>query len=183
MDIMNALVDFGSEAVLRYRTISRQQDNEVPEVFLGGFIAPHLHDQFDCPVHIEHNYLCVASNLEVAITPDLVKKVGYFRADIAMYPDGLPPVIIELKVFDEGCQPSSVLGDLLKIKKLSDICTVKGYIGVLICATTTVPLEERVRKLEETLARRMHRADPQQSADGNWRWCYGCASLSVMPQV
>jgi hypothetical protein len=68
MDIMKAVVEFGTEAVLRYRAISRQHDNALPEVFLGGFVACRLHDQFHCPVHIEHNYLVVASHLEVPIT-------------------------------------------------------------------------------------------------------------------
>jgi hypothetical protein len=99
-----------------------------------------------------------------------------------MYPDGVPPVIIELKICDEGRQPSSVLGDVLKIKKLSNICKVTGYVGVLICQTN-VPLEERIRKLEESLGRTVHTGKPQQSADGYWSWCFGCASLSEMPQV
>lgn len=177
MEIMSAVVKFGTDAVLRYRTISGRPDNELPEVFLGGSIAPHLYDQFRCPIHIEYNFLTVAKNLGVDITEDVIRRIGDYRADIAMYRDELHPVIIELKVFDKNGQPLGVLADQRKVKKLSDICAVSGYVGVLICETENVLLEERIRKLKESLGRVVYTGEPQWSADGSWRWSFGCAAL------
>lgn len=41
MEIEAAIAEFGAEAVLTYRRIARQQyDNDLPESFIGAFIAP-----------------------------------------------------------------------------------------------------------------------------------------------
>lgn len=68
MDVVESVVRFATEAVLRYRTISGRQDNGLPEAFLGGYVAPCLYDQFRWPVHIEHDYLFLVGGSEVPIT-------------------------------------------------------------------------------------------------------------------
>jgi len=49
------------QAVLTYRRIARQQyDNDLPESFIGAFIAPLLHERFKVPVRTEFSYLRIA---------------------------------------------------------------------------------------------------------------------------
>ena len=177
MDIMNAVTELGKDAVLRYRTISQRPDNELPEVFLGGYVAPRLYDQFHCPVHVEYNYLLLASSRKVQITQNVVNQIGNFRADIAIYPAGEMPLIIEFKVFDERRQPSSIVKDLDKMKTLSRLTPVRGYAGVLICETRTASLDLRIRNLEEGLGQKVHTGSRQKSVDGSWEWCFGYTSV------
>jgi hypothetical protein len=57
MNINEAIVKFGSEAVRRYRSVSGvHHNNELPEIFLGGFIAGRLHDEFNVHAHVERFY-------------------------------------------------------------------------------------------------------------------------------
>jgi hypothetical protein len=54
MDINEAIVKYGTEAVLRYRTVAALvQDNELPEVFLGGFIGHSDYGYHWQPLHAE----------------------------------------------------------------------------------------------------------------------------------
>lgn len=178
LEITNALIEFGTEAVLRYRTISGLHDNWVPEVFLGGFIAPRLYDRLSCPVHIERYYTTIAKELGADSTPDLVNEFGGQRADVAIYQDGRPRAIIELKIFDERRRPASVADDLAKAEKLAELGGLLAYVGVMICETSTAGLELRIKNLEDSLSRKVYTAYPQQSRDGKWRWCFGCSSLA-----
>jgi hypothetical protein len=53
MDIAGGVIEFGTEAVLRYREISGvEHDNELPEAFLGGFIGDRLYDRFGVHVRV-----------------------------------------------------------------------------------------------------------------------------------
>ena len=76
MDVMNAVVEFGTDAVLRYRTMSQKPDNEVQEYFLGSCIAQRLHDRFACCVQLEPLYADIASYLAVPSSPELTSKIG-----------------------------------------------------------------------------------------------------------
>jgi hypothetical protein len=61
LDFEKAVVEFGTEAVLRYRTIAEaRHDNELPESFLRGFVAMRLHERFGCQVHVERLYTAMA---------------------------------------------------------------------------------------------------------------------------
>lgn len=177
MEIMESLVEFGTNAVLAYRTMSQRQDNALPEVFLGGYIAPRLYDRFHCRVHIEENYLHLARSCGVVITDEIVSRVGYLRADIAMYPKEPPPAVIEFKILDESTPVSSVLSDYAKVKELYDTCGVTGYLGLLVCQTNLL-LEENVNKVKESLSSSLYLGQPQQSADGRWKWRFASAAVS-----
>lgn len=176
MEIEKAIAKFGTEAVLEYRAISSGLDNSMPEVFLGGFISSRLYNEFHCPVHIERHYLTVARELKVAITKEMVENVGGYRADLALYPSGGPPAIVEFKIFDEGRGLPGVLADVAKMKKLAEICPVSIHIGLLICQTN-VPAEENAQKIGRELGRPVSVGEMQRSADDRWNWCFGCASF------
>jgi len=177
-EIIKAVIEFGTEAVLRYRTVaSLRHDNELPEVFFGGFVACRLYDRFRCPVHVEHPYLTVARHREAHITPDLEERLRQLRADVGLYRQGVPPAIIEFKILDETCPFSSVVGDIQKASQLAERFKVDVYLGFMICETAD-HLDARVSKLQDVLGRAVHTGDPQKSASGEWSWCFGCCSLS-----
>lgn len=176
MQISESIVAFGTDAVLCYGTISGQQDNALPETFLGGHIAPRLHDQLHCRVLVEENYLHVVSSCGVPITDKVIGEIGNLRADIAIYRDGFPPVVVEFKIIDESTRASSALADSDKINKLSNMCKVTGLLGLLIFQNGG-PLEDKITKVEKTLRMKLQVGEPRQSADGNWRWRFACAAL------
>ena len=177
MDISSAVVDFGTEAVLRYREISGRHDNELPEQFLGGFIAPRLHDRFHQPVHIELRYTTLAEQMGAQPTPDVINQIGDYRADIAICDPLSPPVIVELKVFDEGTKISAILYDRDKAEKLLQFGKAELYLGILICETKNHELQSRVRDLETALGRKVLTGSWQEARDGKWKWCVGCIDL------
>jgi len=178
MELDKAIVEFGTEGVLRYRQISQSKhDNELPEVFLGSFIAPRLYDRFQYPVQVEKYYSVLAQEAGLDLNGNLLTEVGGLRADIVMFPPKSSAVIVELKIFDEGTQPSSIANDLSKMAKLTKSGKLLGYVGVMICEKATQDLDTRVRILEQTLQVTIHREITQPSADGSWKWCFGCAAL------
>ncbi|MBI3766931.1 MAG: hypothetical protein HY271_00380 [Deltaproteobacteria bacterium] len=176
MDIENAIVEFGTQGVLRYREISQRPDNELPEVFLGGFIASHLYDQFHCPVHIERLYLTLAMECGLGVTPELVNELGGLRADLVVYQSELSPAMIELKILDERTSPLLIDNDRLKMKKLACRTRVRPYVGVMICQTSHT-LESTIARLQTVLDRPIRTGPPRRSLTGKWEWCFGCASL------
>jgi hypothetical protein len=179
MDFEHAIVKFGAEGVLRYRTMSNiTNDNELPEVFLGGFTASRLYDTFLCSVRVEELYSAIAISRGVAITQELTALFGGYRADVAMFPTGLSPVVIELKIFDERCQADDVSRDLQKLKNLADVCDVQAYVGVMICESRE-PLETRIDRLKEALNAQVFTGETQRSSNAVWRWCFGCARLAA----
>ena len=83
MDFEKAVVEFGTEAVLRYRTIAEaRHDNELPESFLRGFVAMRLHERFGCQVHVERLYTAMALDLGMPLTPDLSVGLELDKAQI-----------------------------------------------------------------------------------------------------
>jgi hypothetical protein len=67
--LQSAIIELGTSAVLRYRTISHaKSDSCIPEIFLGGFIASQLYDRVRCPIHIERLYTRMAKDLGIPTT-------------------------------------------------------------------------------------------------------------------
>jgi hypothetical protein len=181
MVIRNAILEFGTEAVLRYREISGEPDNNVPEYFLGSCIAERLHEQFQCRVHLEHLYTDIARDLGIPASWNLTRSIGGWRADIALMQPDVPPAITELKILDEAHPPSDVENDARKLRKFAEICNIRAYVGVLICETN-LSLEEQVHKVGQTLQREVYIGNIQRSVDDQWRWCFGCSALLESPQ-
>ena len=102
MDLGEALVRLGTEAVLQYRAICLPDaDNEVPELFIGGFLRSRLRREYNVRARTEFAYLEIAEkHLQVGKTPLLVRQMGGWRADVALFPEGRPPVVTELKILD-----------------------------------------------------------------------------------
>jgi hypothetical protein len=160
LDFEKAVVEFGTEAVLRYRTIAEaRHDNELPESFLRGFVAMRLHERFGCQVHVERLYTAMALDLGMPITPDLVNVLGAFRADVAVYESGRPFAVIELKIFDAASPLPSVGLELDKAQILARFAKLRILVGVMICPIV-VSLEARIERLHDAFGGNMYIGEP-----------------------
>lgn len=177
MDFEKAVVEFGAEAVLRYRTVAEtRHDNELPESFLRSFVALRLHERFGYQVHIERLYTAMALDLGMPVTPDLVTVLGAFRADIAVYESGRPSAILELKIFDAASPLPSLGLELDKAQILARFAGLRIFVGVMICPII-VSLEARIERLHDTFGGNMYVGERQHSRDRQWQWCFACASV------
>jgi hypothetical protein len=181
MDVINSVLEFGTDAVLRYRTMSEESDNRIQEYFLRSCIALDLHRRFACCVQLEVLYTDIASYLRVPDSPELTQKFGGCKTDIAMFETGFAPAIIELKILDEDRKLKGTEDDVLKIRQLSEIRKIRGYIGVFICQTSG-SLEEQIQRLETVLNRKVYTGTSQRSHDAQWQWCFGCSLVSENPR-
>ena len=177
MDFEKAVVEFGTEAVLQYRSIAEtRHDNELPESFLRCFVALRLHERFGYQVHIERLYTAVALDLGMPLTPDLVAVLGACRADVAVYESGQPSAVIELKVFDAASPLPSVGLEVDKAQILGRFAKLGIFVGVMICPII-VSLEARIERLHDAFGGNMYIGERQHSRDRQWQWCFACASL------
>jgi hypothetical protein len=177
LDFEKAIVEFGTEAVLRYRTVAEpRHDNEIPESFLRGFVALRLHERFGYQVHVERLYTAMALDLGMPLTSDLITVLGAFRADVAVYESGRPSAIIELKIFDAASPLPSVGSELDKAKILARFGKLRIFIGVMICPII-VSLEARIERLHDAFGGNMYVGERYDSRDHQWQWCFACAAL------
>ena len=177
MDFERTIVEFGTEAVLRYRTVAEtRHDNELPESFLRSFVALRLHERFGYPVHVERLYTTMAVDLGMPITPDLVTVLGAFRADVAVYQSGRPSAVIELKIFDAASPLPSVGLELDKAQILARFAELRIFVGVMICPII-VSLEARIERLHDAFGGNMYVGERQDLRDRQWQWCFACASV------
>ena len=132
MNVERAVVEFGSEAVRLYRAMAEtRHDNEISDSFLRSHVASRLHERFQCPVHIDRLYAALAIDMGTPITPDLITFLGAHRAHVALYADGRPTAIIELKVFDETTPLPTVGSGIDKAQMLQRLGTLQIFVGVM----------------------------------------------------
>lgn len=177
MNVERAVVEFGAEAVQLYRTMAEtRHDNEVPDSFLRSHVASRLHERFEQPVHVDRLYAALAVDMEIPITPDLIGFLGDHRADVALYRNGRPEAIVELKVFDETTPLPTVGTGLDKALMLQRLGGLQIYVGVMICPII-LSLEARIERLHDALGGNMFVGERQASRDRQWEWCFACASV------
>jgi hypothetical protein len=177
LEIEKAVVEFATEAALRYRAISGTSlDNEVPVSFLRSHVASRLHDRLACPVHVDRLYATMAVEIGARITADLITAFGGARADIAIYRDERPAAVVELKVFDEVAPLPSVGTKLDKARLLARFAPLQVLLGVMICPIV-LPIEARIERLHDAVGGNLYVGERQPSGDGRWQWCFACASI------
>jgi hypothetical protein len=177
LEIEKAVVEFATEAALRYRTIAGTGlDNEVPESFLRSHVASRLHDRLVCPIHVDRLYATIAVDLGVCVTAELITALGGHRADIAIYREGRPAAVIEFKIFDEVAHLPSVGTKLDKAKMLARFAPLQVLLGVMVCPIL-VSLEARIERLHDAVGGNLYVGERQASRDGDWQWCFACASI------
>jgi hypothetical protein len=178
LEIEKAVVEFATEATLRYRAIAGiRHDNQVPESFLRSHVASRLHDRLACPVHVDRLYAAMAVELGVALSADLVTALDGARADIAIYRDDRPAAVIELGVFDEVAPLPAVGVKLDKAKLLARLAPLQVLLGVMVCPII-LSLEARIERLHDAVGGNLYVGERQPSRDGQWQWCFACASIS-----
>ena len=181
MDLPTAICDAGVEAVLKACEISGpEEENEIREEFLSALMAVNLHRALAKPVRVEVPYTIIYGECVGTIPLDTEKKIGGYRADIALYEQKgsliRPTAIVEVKKYDEGAQPINILtdldkGDLVDLGKYLPI-----YAGIFICETTGRGLEERKNDLQRP-GYQLVFSCPQVTRKG-WKWCFGCLQKS-----
>jgi hypothetical protein len=177
LDIEKTVVEFGTEAVLQYRTMaSPRHDNEVPESFIRGFVARRLHERLGYQAHVERLYTAMALDLGASLSVDLVTVLGSFRADVALYENGQPFAIVVLKIFDAASPLPSIGAELDKAQILARFAKLRIFVGVMICPII-VSLEARIERLHDVFGGNMYVGERQRSGDQQWQWCFACASL------
>jgi hypothetical protein len=177
LEIEKAVVEFGTEAVLRYRAIAGiTHDNQVPESFLRSHVASRLHDRLVCPVHVDRLYAAMAVELGVSVSADLVTALDGARADIAIYRDDRPAAVVELKVFDEVAPLPAVGAKLDKAKLLARLAPLQVLLGVMVCPIV-LSLEARLERLHDAVGGNLYVGERQSSRDGQWQWSFACASI------
>ena len=175
MNINEAIVKYGTEAVLHYRVVAGlSHDDEVPEVYLGGIIAGGIHSEMNENARVERYYMAIARELGVAVDASVIERFGGNRADVAIYRKDVPVAIIELKVFADFQSASKIVADRDKMRKFTDLCPMETYLGVLVTdAQNGQTCADRVRTLEGALG---HKFDviggAQPSVGGDWHWCF-----------
>ncbi len=163
---------------MRYRAIAEtRHDNEVPESFLRSFVAMRLHERFGHQVHVERLYATMALELGMELTGELSNFLGGLCADIAVYENGKPSAILELKIFDAASPLPSVGVELDKAQVLGRFGKLRIFFGVMICPII-LSLEARIERLHDAFDGNMYVGEREHSRDRKWQWCFACASVS-----
>ncbi len=180
MEITEAILSCGIKAVKRYTEMARpQHDNGVPECFISSLIASQLYDSDpEQVVKLERQYVDLASDLDIAMTPEERQAVLQLRADIVIYQGGRPRYLIEVKKFDEGCPVQWIDGDLHKGDQIGLNARIDVYAGVMVCETN-VPLDARKRQLEQLERCHWTFSPSIEFIDHNWFWCFACGKRSA----
>ncbi len=177
MRFSQGIVKHGTEGVKAYREISGiEQDNRIPEIFMGSWIARGLHEDFRVKARVECHFTEMARDLgHVAL--DLVNVMGGWRADVAVYEGRKPTAVIELKIHDEGGRNGLVLRDLHKMQELSKRTGIESYLGVLITDTSSEVCEMRADALARMLQQPYDDLGSSVRAAGGaagWSWQFAC---------
>ncbi|MFT8803559.1 MAG: hypothetical protein ABF812_16505 [Gluconobacter cerinus] len=173
-DYSQTIANYGAAAVKKYRDISGiRNDNEIPEIFLGGQIAIGLHEEFRLQCHVERPYLTILKELGGRIDDEVISSMGGLRSDVALYREGRPFALVELKICDErDARGGKVLADLEKMRRLSVRTQIDTYLGILLTDIDGEECKGRRNKIE-LLLKTPFTAESQlvQASHGaNWKW-------------
>ncbi len=177
MDFEKVVAGSGTEAILRYRTITGgHPDNQVPPSFIRSFIAGRLHERLGLHVHVDRPFTTIALELGMPLDKELADYLGGLRADVAVYERGRPSRLVHLEVFDSASHlpPGSAAMD--RADFLARSGQLQAVIAVMVCPFF-VSLEGRIERLHELFGGDMYVDERQPSWDDRWSWCFACAAL------
>ncbi|MFT8716079.1 hypothetical protein [Gluconobacter potus] len=173
-DYSQNIANYGAAAVKKYRDISGiRNDNEIPEIFLGGQIAIGLHDEFRLQCHVERPYLTILKELGGRIDDEVINSLGGLRSDVALYREGQPFALVELKICDErDARGGKVLADLEKMRRLSVRAQIDTYLGLLLTDISRKECADRRTIIEETLGANFSNHSSLEPAGygADWKW-------------
>jgi hypothetical protein len=187
VNVDDAIVQFGTEAVIEYRDLPAIRKNEtaIPEACLSLSIASKLIAKRQQDARVEASYPRILGQLG-ANGADITPKFGGQRADIAIYDHDVPAFVIEIKIIDEGRRPAGVIDDWKKIALLQShlkskgLPIIPGYIGALVCDTGQ-PLERAIDELSRALelpSSLVTRGVKTPALLGGWTWMFVCITLA-----
>ena len=180
--IAKSIVTHGTAAVIEYRRMTgTEQDNRVPEVFLHSWIACGIHRDFSLQAHVERSYETLAAELGKQGGADLIESLGQKRADVALYKDGAPKAVIEIKKYDEGGNDTRVQDDLAKMRSLAAGTKLEVYLAVLVTDIRRKQGGDRVKALADSLGGIFDELGPPQVANegkADWSWFFACGAFS-----
>jgi hypothetical protein len=179
VNIAEAVVKFGTEAVLRYRDVAGlSDDSRMSEVFLGGFMAGRMYDSHGLNAQVERLYTDIAMEHGHRRSQELTRSIGGHRADIALYRDKNCIAVLEFKIFGESARLDRVIEDLKKLFNFNRLCDVDTYIGAFVTDTKNAPREARLKILSDALKHNFDCVgDVIPSTDGAWHWCFAAMRL------
>ncbi|MFT9220594.1 hypothetical protein [Gluconobacter oxydans] len=173
-DYSQNIANYGAAAVKKYRDISGiRNDNEIPEIFLGGQIAIGLHDEFRLQCHVERPYLTILKELGGRIDDEVISSMGGLRSDVALYREGRPFALVELKICDErDARGGKVLADLEKMRRLSVRTQIDTYLGILLTDISRKECADRRSIIEKTLGANFsaHSSLELAGYGADWKW-------------
>ena len=175
-DISDSILNAGDHAVQQYLEISglRGKEDTVPEIFLSCAMAIRLPTLLAVTVRVEQDYKQLAHDLNLATTAETDNQLERLRADIAVYENGRPSAIIEVKKFAESGKVSALRDDLMK----GDCVSLRQHINVhgafLVCETSKQTMTRRQNILQTELDKPIQFSGPYESAARGWTWCFGC---------
>ena len=102
-------------------------------------------------------------------------EVQGLKADIVVREGGRAKCVIEVKIFDEGCNAYLIMTDLHKGDPVDFSNYVTVYAGVLVCEVAGRNLEQRKRILEDVIKEPIEYSEPCRAQGDKWSWCFGCA--------
>ncbi len=158
-----------------------EQDNRVPELFLGGWIAHWIHRDLGCHAHIERYYTTIATEIGKQGSVELIESLGGWRVDAALYERGAPKAVIEIKKYDEGGGDALIRRDLTKMRSLAAGTTLQVYIAVLVTDTARKQGSDRAKALGESLGGAFDELGPPQVANegrADWSWLFACGAFA-----
>jgi hypothetical protein len=183
MKFSRTVAKYGAQAVLQYCKIAGiKEDNRVPEIFLGSWIARGLSEELGVNAHVERHYTIMAGELGVEVDAELITAMGLWRADVAVYENGKPVAIIEIKIYDERRNLESIIGDLQAMHDLSRRVQIDTYLAILITDTARSECVERMDALSQKLGQpfdaisQLHRAN---NGMANWKWLFACGAFPI----
>jgi hypothetical protein len=172
MNIADAIVKFGREAVLAYREIADlKQDDALPEIFLGSFIASRLHSEIHLHARVEQSFFTIAREAGVADAITMASSTFGGNADITVYRDGRPSAIVEIKKFCDGQTVGKALADQTKLRTFAPVCQIDGYFCVFVTDVESRTSVQRIKQLTDALGSEPASvSEPENSGNGQWAW-------------
>lgn len=180
--IIQAVLDLSTEAVRTYRCISGLPDDALPEAFIQSNIAPSLHRELGLLCRCEYPYTKIASAPGAQPFENMVKLIGGWEADLALFDANEPLAAIEVKIDADGRPPYAIISDIEKLRMLGMLALPRPVMRLaLVMMTDRVSRTYRQGRTE--LEKRTPGVlwkwnDPPQKSRDEWYWAMGCAHVT-----
>ncbi|MCL5669743.1 MAG: hypothetical protein M1423_00340 [Acidobacteria bacterium] len=176
-DTVSAIFNAGLVAVDNYRECYGPDFREdgVSERSLSAMMALQLHESgFNAPP--EALYTQIVDHLHMPIDEAARTRIRQLRADIALYKDGQPKAVIELKIISDGDRLAEFARDLFKGDPVFLSERLPVYAVALICETKNRTLDQQKAWVDVSVGQPLSYSRTMLTSTGEgWKWCFGCA--------